>query len=103
MSSSPLTSALGITIMNSHVQPSVVQYIGQYFLFMGLNQSGKARLLRPDLTIYSGTPLPSKLKVIKPFEVRTYNGHTYVSTKQGVISCATGRKIIDKNILNLFS
>ena len=80
----------------------VVSYRGAYFLYYRNNASGLAQLIKADGTKYSGTPRPEHLDVVKKLESRSYNGHEYVSTKQGVFSLSTGAKMVHPDILRLF-
>lgn len=82
---------------------SVVSYKDDVYLLYSLTTSGRAKLLRPDLSKFSGTPGLDKLKVLKNLDRRKYNGHYYCKTKQGIISMSTGNLIVDDNITLLFN
>lgn len=70
----------------------IVKYKGEYFLYLGNNSSGFARLLDSNLNIYSGTPKEDKLEHVKTLDVRyVYRNKEYVETKQGMISLTTGK------------
>lgn len=84
------------------LEGTCVQYKGDYFIYLGKNASDKARLLRSDGRLYSGTPSIEKLNPVKEFKFKLYNGHKYIKTKVGIISLTTGRIIVLKNITALF-
>ena len=77
---------------------SVVTYNNNTYLFLGLNKSNKSRLLKIDLSKYSGTPSPDKLNFLYRTPVREFNGHLYSMTKHGVISLTTGEIMSDKYV-----
>ena len=82
-------------------QPAVVKYLNQYFLHYNNTEQGLAKLLRSDLSKYSGTPELNKLIIVRKFLPYRYtNGCYYIATKQGVISLSTGNVIKDKGIIN---
>ena len=82
-------------------QPAVVKYLNMYFLHYNNTDEGLAKLLRPDLTKHSGTPVLSQLTIVRRFlPYRHTNGCYYISTKQGVISLSSGNVIKDKGIIN---
>ena len=68
----------------------LVSYKDEYYLFYGLTKNGNCKLLRADLSKYSGTPGLNKLVIVRELPLAEYNGHTYALTKQGIISCSTG-------------
>ena len=80
----------------------VVRYNGQYYVWYKTNGSGMAQLISADGTKFSGTPSPEKLEVIKPLYHQEFNGSLYFSTKQGVFSAMTGKKISHPAIIALF-
>jgi hypothetical protein len=87
-------------IMENTFFPSVVFYLGKYFLNYGVTEDNNAKLLNADLTKYSGTPRLEKLQVIHKFlPYKHTNGVKYIATKQGVISLATAKVIKDKRII----
>ena len=81
---------------------AVVLYKSKYYLHYRTNESGFAQLVDEHGAKFSGTPSPSKLQVVKTLKPRTYNGHQYVQTKQGVFSLSTGAKMCHPDILVLF-
>lgn len=76
---------------------STVKYLGGYMFYLGSNSSGFARLMMADGVIYSGTPSPRKLEVVKQDYTRyAYHGLLYVDTKIGMISLKTGKVVSDR-------
>jgi len=73
---------------------SVVRHNGKLYLLWNINDSGKAQLVRPDGTKFSGTPDPSNLEVLGSYPTTEYNGTRYiVSNKGNVYSVATGKMV----------
>jgi hypothetical protein len=85
------------------MKPSIVMYKDQYFLFYKQNKAGLAQLINSGGNKFSGTPHIEKLSIIKELPVKSFNGHEYVSTKQGIFSCSTGKRITHPEIIKLFS
>ena len=82
---------------------SVVQYKRKYYLLYGTTEMGKAKLLKPDGKKYSGTPGLHTLKYVKHLtNIKTFNGHSYVKTKIGIIGISSGNLITHPKIIKLF-
>ena len=70
----------------------VVEYKGKKYLLWHVNSSGKAQLMNPDGTKFSGTPEVAKLKWLYQVPVVHFNKVDYaVDIRQRIISLATGK------------
>ena len=70
----------------------VVEYNGKRYLLWHVNSSGKAQLMKPDGTKFSGTPEVAKLKWLYQVPIVNFNKVDYaVDIKHRIISLATGK------------
>ncbi len=71
---------------------AVVEHKGEKYLLWRVNEAGKAQLLKPDLTKYSGMPEMDKLTWLYQLPLVYFNNKDYVvDNKQRIISLATGK------------
>jgi hypothetical protein len=81
----------------------IVRYKGEYYLWYASTSNGAAKLINQHGVKFSGTPSPSKLEIVEELtNIREFNGHRYVETKQGIFSLSTGNLVVDSNILKAF-
>jgi hypothetical protein len=70
----------------------VVQYNGKKYLLWHVNSFGKAQLMNPDGTKFSGTPEVAKLKWLYQVPIVHFNKVDYViDINHRIISLATGK------------
>lgn len=70
----------------------VVEYNSKKYLLWHVNSFGKAQLMNPDGTKFSGTPEVAKLKWLYQVPIVHFNKVNYaVDIKQRIISLATGK------------
>ena len=70
----------------------VVEYNAKKYLLWHVNSFGKAQLMKPDGTKFSGTPEVAKLKWLYQVPIVHFNRVDYaVDIKQRIISLATGK------------
>ena len=70
----------------------VVSYKGKKFLLWHVNSFGKAQLMKPDGTKFSGTPEVSKCEWLYQVPIVNFNKIDYaVDIKHRIISLATGK------------
>ncbi len=78
----------------------VVEYNGKKYLLWHVNSFGKAQLLKPDGTKFSGTPEVAKLKWLYQVPIVNFNKVDYVvDVKHRIISLATGKICIETGII----
>ena len=83
--------------------PCVVLHNNMQYLMYKI-VDGRAHLMDEHGKKFSGTPAAG-LKIIKSrdkFEIREFNQHSYVQTKQGIVSLSTGNRVKMPEILKLF-
>ena len=79
---------------------STVKYKGNPYLVHGKTSSGAAKLIKPDGTKFSGTPLPDKINVTGKLPTVKYQGKSYIPTTKGdIFSVSTGNKIVATRII----
>jgi exodeoxyribonuclease-5 len=83
-----------------NVKPgAVVKYKGNTYLVRKTNKSGNVQLIKPDGTLFSGTPKPDKLEPLYNLPVIKYNKAEYIVTnKDEVYSVNSGKKIVSEDI-----
>jgi hypothetical protein len=70
----------------------VVEYNGKKYLLWHVNSFGKAQVMNPDGTKFSGTPEVDKLKWLYQLPLVHYNNTDYaVDIKHRIISLSTGK------------
>ena len=70
----------------------VVEYNDRKYLLWHINSFGKAQLMKPDGTKFSGTPEVAKCKWLYQVPIVNFNKTDYaVDVKQRIISLATGK------------
>lgn len=78
----------------------VVSYNGKKYLLWHVNSFGKAQLMNPDGTKFSGTPEVAKLKWLYQLPVVHYNNVDYaVDIKHRIISLAIGKICFETGII----
>jgi len=80
----------------------VVMYKSKYYIWYKTNNTGFAQLIDSQGNKFSGTPSPEKLEIVKPLYHKKFNGSLYFSTKQGVFSAETGKRIVHPKIIEMF-
>lgn len=78
----------------------VVSYNGKKYLLWHVNSFGKAQMMNPDGTKFSGTPEVAKLKWLYQLPIVHYNSVDYViDIKHRIISLATGKICFETGIV----
>ncbi|MBK6285825.1 MAG: hypothetical protein IPF54_26925 [Draconibacterium sp.] len=81
----------------------VVEYNGKKYLLWHVNSFGKAQLMKPDGTKFSGTPEVDKLKWLYQVPIVHFNRVDYaVDIKQRIISLATGKICFESGTVREF-
>ena len=90
------------TVAKATNKVNIVEYNGKSYLHYKTNSKGFAQLVGVNGVHFSGTPRPDKLKVIKTYTTKNFNGHDYVKTQVGIFSCTSGNRIRAKEINAIF-
>ena len=78
----------------------VVEYNGKKYLLWHVNSFGKAQLLKPDGTKFSGTPEVAKCKWLYQVPIVNFNKVDYVvDVKHRIISLATGKICYETGVI----
>ena len=78
----------------------VVEYNGKKYLLWHVNSFGKAQLMKPDGTKFSGTPEVAKCKWLYQVPIVNFNKVDYaVDVKHRIISLATGKICYETGII----
>ena len=81
----------------------VVEYNGKKYLLWHVNSFGKAQLMNPDGTKFSGTPEVAKLKWLYQVPIVHFNKVDYVvDVKHRIISLGTGKICFESGTVREF-